>query len=146
MLKYIRSGELSVIMSISIAKPTRSCMLSLLFTLAPKPREDFKSRLYLCAIHPHCTHDTIAGTKVEDHGFFMSPRTSFYPLQRYQQPLLPTHCGHLDPPSQEQKQRAKPILAVYLLRLSNCRTVSSYILHEKHETPPPANAFFEIFS
>ena len=69
MLKYIRSGELSAIMSMSIAKPARSWMLSLLFTLAPKPHKDFKSQLYLCTIHLHCTHDTIAGTKVEDHDF-----------------------------------------------------------------------------
>ena len=60
------------------------------------------------------------------------PTTSFaaYPL--------------LNPPRRKgtQKHRAKPILAVYLLRLSNCGTISPYILHEKHKTPPPANAFF----
>ena len=38
-LKYIRSRELSAITSMSIAKPARSWMLSLLFTLAPKPRK-----------------------------------------------------------------------------------------------------------
>lgn len=36
-------------------------------------------RLQISAIHPHCTYDTIAGTKVEGHGFLWIPELVFVP-------------------------------------------------------------------